>query len=124
LQDDDTCTLCGQLAKTFDHLLLACVFSREFWFKMLRSVGWQQLAPQSEDKFLDWWLSSRKRLPKDRRKGFDTLFSLIIWSIWLKQNAHVFHGESKQVQRLIADIRDEAAQWVSAGFSSLLIMRL
>jgi hypothetical protein len=33
-----------------------------------------------------------------------------------------FRQESKQVQRLIVDIRDEAKQWVGVGFSALSVL--
>jgi hypothetical protein len=39
ISDDDTCALCDQDAETIDHLLVACVFSREVWFKAFRRCG-------------------------------------------------------------------------------------
>jgi hypothetical protein len=82
-------------------------------------AGWQYLVLHSEAKFPDWWLSACKRLPKELHKGFDSFFILVIWSIWLERNGQLFCQESKQVQHLIVDIRDEAAQWVGAGFLGL-----
>jgi hypothetical protein len=38
------------------HLLLACVYSREVWFKVLRRCGWQGLAPSMDDCLIEWWL--------------------------------------------------------------------
>jgi hypothetical protein len=32
-----------------DHLLLGCVYSREFWFKAPRRCGWQRITPSSAD---------------------------------------------------------------------------
>jgi hypothetical protein len=49
------CSLCDQEAKTLDHLLVSCVFLSDFWFKLLRQVGLQVLAPQpSLPSFMIW----------------------------------------------------------------------
>jgi hypothetical protein len=61
-------------------------------------------------------------LPKELHKGFYSLFILIVWSTWLEyEMAMFFVRESKQIQRLIVDIRDEAKKWVGVGFSALSV---
>jgi hypothetical protein len=40
------CLLCDQEDETLDHLLVSCVFTREFWFHLLRPFGLESLAPQ------------------------------------------------------------------------------
>lgn len=47
LQDEAACALCDQADETTDHLLTACVFSREVWFRLLCCAGLLQLAPDS-----------------------------------------------------------------------------
>jgi hypothetical protein len=39
------------------------------------------------DNFVEWWLHSRKRVIKPRRKAFDSMIVLTAWSIWLQRNA-------------------------------------
>jgi hypothetical protein len=39
LQDDDSCTMCLQAAETPAHILLSCVYSREFWYLVLQRLG-------------------------------------------------------------------------------------
>jgi hypothetical protein len=34
----EKCPLCDQEQETCDHLLIGCVFAREFWFKLLSQV--------------------------------------------------------------------------------------
>ena len=51
----ECCPLCDQDDETINHLLVGCIFAREFWFLLLRQVGLQALSPQpSENSFLDW----------------------------------------------------------------------
>jgi hypothetical protein len=50
------CLLCDQEEETLDHLLIFCVFTREFWFHLLRPFGLESLAPQPElFFFMNWW---------------------------------------------------------------------
>jgi len=40
------CPLCDQIEETIDHLLVSCVFTRQFWFIILQQFGLQAAAPQ------------------------------------------------------------------------------
>jgi hypothetical protein len=71
---------------------------------------------------VDWWLPSRKRLPKDRRKRFDTMFLLDAWLLWLERNARVFGSSLLFCQRprdLLVRFQEEASAWSVAGFDVL-----
>jgi hypothetical protein len=48
LQDEDSCALCSQAAETMVHLLLYCVYNREFWFLMLWHLGLQRFTPPTD----------------------------------------------------------------------------
>jgi hypothetical protein len=52
LNHPDRCPLCDQESETIDHLLVCCVFTREFWFFPLRQFGLQSLAPQPGSSFI------------------------------------------------------------------------
>ncbi|GJN13395.1 hypothetical protein PR202_gb00089 [Eleusine coracana subsp. coracana] len=95
LQQNDECSFCSQLQEIVGHLLLGCPFSREVWFKLLRNTVSQRLTPYSEAQLADWWCSSRKQLPKDRRKQFDSLVLLVSWELWKERNRRVFHQQGK-----------------------------
>lgn len=115
LQNHRPCALCSQEVETADHLLTSCVYSREIWYRLLRSLGWQMLTPTRTDNTIDWWLRSRKRLGKDERRSFDTIFLLVSWLLWLERNARVFRGTKRTPARLGVEIVDELRQWHHAG---------
>jgi hypothetical protein len=49
------CPLCDQQQETIDHLLVNCVFAREFWFHVLSKVNLQSLSPQLHNRgFMVW----------------------------------------------------------------------
>jgi hypothetical protein len=77
LPNNGPCAFCDQEVEMVDHLLVGHAFSRETWFKTLRHCGWSQATPAAEDRFTDWWLRSRKWVPKLGRKAFDSLVILV-----------------------------------------------
>jgi hypothetical protein len=82
----ERCPLCDQDQETLDHMLIGCVFAREFWFKLLHQVNLQLLAPQSEDSaFLEWW---RTLCTKVSRIAWDDLNSLVIMGVWTLSKQH------------------------------------
>lgn len=119
LSNSGPCALCGQAPETIEHLLFACVFAREVWFKLLRPSGLQNITPSPQAVLPDWWLNGRKRMPKQRRKAFDSLVPLGCWEIWKERNRRVFRHSCVQPTALIAHIRAEGRNWISAGFSTL-----
>jgi hypothetical protein len=96
------CALCDQAVETLNHLLAHCVVAREAWFKVLRQLGWQHLTALPTSTTVQWWLTSRKRLAKARRRGFDSLVLLVAWSLWLERNSKVFDRRSSTVAMLVA----------------------
>lgn len=37
----------------------------------------------------EWWFHLRSQLPGAKRKGFDTLFTLVAWQLWKERNARL-----------------------------------
>ncbi|KAL5647183.1 hypothetical protein ACJX0J_041538, partial [Zea mays] len=61
LDRPEQCPLCDQEAETINHLLVKCVFAKQFWFDFLNSVGLRDLYPAHEESFESWWKSSSSR---------------------------------------------------------------
>jgi hypothetical protein len=90
LPNSSPCILCNQESEMVNHLLLACVYSREVWFKVLRRCGWQGLPPSMDDCLIEWCLQSRKVIQKSRHRAFGSLFILVCWCLWCQCNERVF----------------------------------
>jgi hypothetical protein len=106
LPNNVPCDFCDQMDETLDHLLVGCVFSRETWFKLLRRCGWSQVSPAPDDAFVDWWLQSRKRIPKLHQKAFNSFVTLIAWSLWCHRNDRVFSRKCVSPGCLVDEIWD------------------
>jgi hypothetical protein len=53
--------LCDQNFETLDHILVSCVFAREFWFLMLHQFRLRSLAPiPGTNSFMGWWETGRR----------------------------------------------------------------
>lgn len=101
-----------------DHLLMACVYSQEVWFRLLQPVGLDSYLATGEDMMITcWWLSMRDGLPSTFRQGFDSLVLLASWLICKERNCRVFDRASATPAQLTSSIINEGNAWVSAGFS-------
>ena len=120
LQDDDSCALCAQSSETIDHLLVACPFSREVWFKVLRKVGWDTaLLHVPTDFFTTWWTKARKQIPKTYRRGFDSLVVLVCWLIWKERNHRTFDHRTRTIEEVVYLLIEEITAWSRAGYRHL-----
>jgi hypothetical protein len=91
LPHPELCPLCDQEVETINHLLVSCVFTREFWFLLLQGVGLGVLAPQPSDpSFQDWWHRSSSRARSSDRKGLNSLIIHGAWTLWRHCNDSVF----------------------------------
>ncbi|TVU49279.1 hypothetical protein EJB05_00585, partial [Eragrostis curvula] len=120
LQHPDHCPLCDQDDETVQHVLVNCVVAREVWFHALAKVGLQELTPSADEQsFRKWWRQALRRVPKEKKRGFNTLVMLVSWAIWKRRNRCIFDGASPQPGAIISDIAEEASLWRMAG-----VMRL
>ena len=84
-----------------------------------------QYAPPSgvvfiaEEPALPWCLRQRKQVPKELRRGFDSLVFLIGWMLWKERNARTFNNVAATAAQLAAIIKVEAESWCQAGFKQL-----
>jgi len=76
LQDCDLCALCHQAPETMNHLLTACVYTREVWARLRAAISLLQPV-LAEPTAVDQWFGERKLIPKDLHRGFDALFLLV-----------------------------------------------
>jgi hypothetical protein len=95
MQDNADCNLCGQAVESIHHLLLGGVYSTEVWVRLLRSIGLLHLCLAQDVALAPWWLAGRKSLPKERRRGLDSLVTLVWWNIWRERNSRVFTDAMK-----------------------------
>jgi hypothetical protein len=119
LQQSDTCIFCDQGSETMDHILLQCYFSREVWHVWLDKMHLQEIVIINDEQALQWWLRTRKLIPKPLRRGFDSLFFLIGWMLWKERNTRTFNRTAASAAQLVLRIHDEAQSWCVAGNKQL-----
>jgi hypothetical protein len=82
LSHPERCPLCDQKPENINHLLVACVFTKQFWFEFLKDGGLQEFCPLKDDlSFESWWRSSSSRMPDQMEKCFNSLVILGAWVV-------------------------------------------
>ena len=82
--------------------------------------GWGEVAPDSQAAILaEWWTAARKRIPRDARKGFDSLVVLVSWLLWKERNNRTFDRRARSAREFQAAVCDEIVMWIQGGFKSL-----
>jgi hypothetical protein len=123
LPHPERCPLCDQAAETIDHLLIGCVFTREFWFRFLSQVGLQSLSPQpTELSFLDWWDRVTSATSDINSHGINSLIILGAWTVWTHRNRCVFDGAAPDIGRVLIIAREERKLWSLAGARGISLL--
>lgn len=116
LQHHPRCLLCDQEPESINHLLAACVFSRQFWFQLLQKVGLQRCCPHpGEASFMDWWRRSSDSVSGLVRHGLNSIIILGAWFLWRHRNRCVFDGAAPDLLGLQVLAEDELKLWALAG---------
>ena len=120
LPHPEKCPLCDQEDETINHLIVGCVFARQVWSLVFQHLGLSQLDPQpSVTRFSGWWKRSSAAVPKEVRKGLNSLIILVTWEIWKHRNTCVFDKKRPSVHEVLAAISSEGGLWCSAGAAKL-----
>jgi hypothetical protein len=83
LQHPTTCPHYDQDEENINHLLLSCVFAREFWFSLMQRVGLLSAAPMSSNgSCLDRWDRISCEAVDLIQKGLNSLIILGAWTLW------------------------------------------
>ena len=113
------CHLCNQEDETFQHILMTCVFARQFWCAILQPLTLESLTPARRVSFADWWKKAEGRIPKQLKKGFNSFCILGAWTLWKHRNTCVFDGSPPNLHVAIQAFKDEANLWQFAGAKGL-----
>ena len=120
LPHPDHCPLCDQEEETVQHILTTCVFARQFWFAVLQPLNLVALVPSRRTISLaDWWLRAWIKVPKQHKKGFNSLVMLGAWIILKHRYACVFDGSAPCFQVALRAYKEELQLWIAAGDKGL-----
>ena len=123
LPHPEKCLLCDQEEETINHLLVGCVFSRQFWVLLLQRIGLAQLSPQpGVISFDEWWRGAVMLVNGEVKKGLNSLIILGAWSLWRHRNDCVFEGLSPSLATVLTMAGDALNKWSMAGARGLCLL--
>jgi len=68
--------LCDQEQETIQHLLISCIFARQFWHSLLSPFDLSHLTPAVDaPSFAEWWKQVECHVAKSSRKGLNSVIS-------------------------------------------------
>ena len=96
------------------------MLAQDFWYRILSALGLQDRVPSSHEiSFGDWWRKAIKNLPKEKKKGLNTVIILGAWILWKHRNACVFDGAPPRISSLMQAFKDEEELWCLVGARGL-----
>jgi hypothetical protein len=100
------------------------LLAREVWSLVLNRIIPTFRPSRIVNRFNSWWDRASAALPKEERKGFNSLVILLAWELWKHSNACVFLGTRPAVQNVVLAIMAEGRLWCLAGAASLQVLFL
>jgi hypothetical protein len=83
---------------------------------ILTPIGLSFVGPKRRDSdFVERWRKASTRIPKSKRKGFNSMVILGAWSLWKQRNRCVFYGARPCLSTLEDGFKDEMRLWFSVG---------
>jgi hypothetical protein len=96
------------------------VFARDTWWQTLHKVGLHRLTPGlATTTFQDWWKEAECQVPKNQKRGFNSLVILVAWWLWKHRNECVFDGASPNISIIMQHIHEDVVRWGLAGARDL-----
>jgi hypothetical protein len=71
------------------------------------------------NSFSGWWSQTVKRVPKEFKKGLNSLIILVAWELWKHRNACVFDGARPCFQVVMQAVSNSSNLWCGAAASAL-----
>ncbi|WVZ63805.1 hypothetical protein U9M48_013410 [Paspalum notatum var. saurae] len=115
------CPLCDQAAETINHVLSSCVLAREVWTLVLQRLNIIVRPPDQDSRLNSWWCRAVSLLPKEMRKGFNSLLHGNYGSIGML----AFLRISDRMLGWFQAVANEGHLWCLAGARALqdLVLR-
>jgi len=116
---------CDQAVETIQHILISCVFGRQVWTLIFQKLSLSAVAPLIKaTHFSSWWVSTIRNVPKEIRKGLNSLIILVAFEVWKHWNACVLEGVLPNIQVLLQTLVDGWGLCSMARASNLHFLRL
>ncbi|WVZ83296.1 hypothetical protein U9M48_030458 [Paspalum notatum var. saurae] len=93
--------------------------NREVWTLVLQGLSQIVLPPDPDSRLNSWWCRAANALPKEGRKGFNSLVILVYWELWKHRNACMFEKIRPDAQIVFQLVVAKGHLWCLAGASAL-----
>jgi hypothetical protein len=106
------CPLCGTQKETLDHLTLQCPYARAVWTGVITRHNLPDIVPSENAEIGEWWPAAIAMFVATDRKTANSLIMLVMRTLWLERNAHVFEHSPITAQVTLRLMLDEWHAWM------------
>lgn len=97
LSNDVSCSLCGEMAETIDHLFLGCPFAKTLWCKSRLGISAGNGERGSVAQWFNCWLADKSS------ESVICQYVCILWEIWCARNRALHDLAVPTFERCIAN---------------------
>jgi len=109
-ESSTNCVFCDAWVESSTHFFLHCSVISKIWRKIMDWLRFNFLIPHNLFVHLECW--SGEARGKKMRKGFWLVWHVIIRVIWKARNARIFENHSKDVEKMVEEIKELSWRWV------------
>ncbi|GLU01659.1 hypothetical protein SLE2022_189580 [Rubroshorea leprosula] len=106
------CELCGAGEENSSHLFVQCKVARDLWTACYRWWGIKTVTDKDCFRFFEQHSSVLKTV--GMKQGWECIWFVVIWSIWMARNGKLFRGKEVDSGRLFELIQIRAFSWIKA----------
>jgi hypothetical protein len=106
-EHNELCVGCDQVLESANHLILACPFAKEIWFKTDTFYPLAARAAMDATSISSWWNTVVKLKKKGPPEDECTAAVYIAWNIWLERNRRIFKNSVQSPTDVLVRARDD-----------------
>ncbi|GLT39105.1 hypothetical protein SLA2020_133120 [Shorea laevis] len=106
------CDICEEELEDANHLFLRCRITKWLWNECATwwgiNIRIENDCWKTFNQFGTWTRNTRIR------KGWDCIWSALVWSVWLTRNRKIFHNQEVNTSKLLELIQLKSFAWIKA----------
>lgn len=112
-EGDSRCPLCELATESIDHLFVTRPVTWKLWSCFLDLMGVSWVCPGSWTGVMEYWFHSGLR--SRRKLTWNTIPTVVLWSIWKERNMRVFEGTTSEFSGLFQNAKWRLCLWLCAN---------
>lgn len=106
------CSFCNSEIETVQHLFFSCPFTWQIWTDSFKWWGTSSVIHEDPSIMMESWNNIVSPRRKFKKKFWNSLFFVIIWTIWYERNLAKFQGKHLSLSDIQYDVKLRLGFWI------------